>query len=290
MKSVAIICFNRPELLKSCIESLLNAEKVNDFHKILIFQKGNKDVAQIVNSYRTSFETVIEIERTGTPTQNINANRYLAYSVAFENLHSDYSIVLEDDVQISPDALSFADFVFNEYRKDKRFRAFNFGSGAERSPDLENSYSKVRYALQGPASLLPRGSWDYFDKKILEKKSQYEIFDGTFESYIQTGFVIMPNNSRYVDNGYNGTHTASYNSTDYFKKLENSWVGIETRLIGLPLRKDINLNWRRDCKIYSSRFNPYYELRNYFVFNRENKVLSTPLNMFRVIKKSLFKQ
>jgi len=289
MNSVAVICFNRPELSQKCIESLLNADEINKFHKILIFQKGNKEVEKVLNTYRNSFETFIEIQRNGTPTQNINANRYLAYSVAFENLHSDYTIVLEDDVQISADALAFADFVYNKYRRDKKFRAFNFGSGIKRSLEVEDSYSKVRYALQGPASLLPSTSWNHFDKRKLMKKSRFEIFDGTFETYIQTGFVIMPNNSRYIDFGYKGTHSNSYAETDYFKKLQDSWVGAEKRYLTLPIRKDMNQNWRKDCQKYRSFYNIYYLIRDYFVFNRENFIIGGSLAIFRKIKKLILK-
>jgi hypothetical protein len=285
MKTVAVICFDRPTLTEKCLHSLFAAAEVEEFRKILIFQKGNKEVQRIVDSFRDSFDLVTEVNRSGNSTQNINANRYLAYSIAFDNLHSDYLIVLEDDVQISYDALFFADRVFRDFCKDKMFRAFNFGSGVERNQSLASSYSKVRYALQGPASLLPKKSWEYFDKKLLEKKSKYEIFDGTFETYIQSGFVIMPNNSRYVDNGYSGTHTASYDSTDYFKKLERSWIGLEKTALNKPYKKNINLNWRKDCKTYNGFHNPYFYLRNYVVLNRDRFVFGFGLKIYRLIRK-----
>lgn len=289
MKTIAVICFDRPLLTNECLDSLFAAAEIDNFYKILIFQKGNKEVQKIVENHRNSFNFVVEVERAGNATQNINANRYLAYSIAFENLYSDYLIVLEDDVQISFDALFFADRVFDKYCDDRMFRAYNFGSGVKRNPSLYNSYSKVRYGLQGPASLLPRKSWEHFDKKVLEKKSKYEIFDGTFETYIQSGFVIMPNNSRYVDNGYNGTHALSYESTDYFKKLESSWVGLEKIDLNVPFKRNISLNWRIDCIAYKRSHDPYFYVRNFIVFHRERFLIGTLLKVYRTIKKLLTK-
>ena len=289
MKTIAVICFDRPALTKKCLESVFAAAHIEDFHKILIFQKGNEEVKHLLESYKDSFNVIVEVERTGNSTQNINSNRYLAYSIAFDNLYSEFLIVVEDDVQISFDSLFFADKVYCQHRNDKKFRAFNFGSGVERSNSLTNSYSKVRYSLQGPASLLTRKSWESFDKKVLEKKSQYEIFDGTFETYIQSGFVIMPNNSRYIDNGYNGTHALSYESTDYFRKLEKSWLGLEEIELIQPVMKNIDLNWRKDCKIYNRFHNPYFFLRNFFVFNREKFPFGFLLTRYRSIKKFITK-
>jgi hypothetical protein len=290
MKSVAVICYSRAELADNCIKSVINAEKITEIYKILIFQKGNQDVQEVVNTHRSKFDLVVEVAREGNSTQNINANRYLAYSIAFDNLFSDYLMVFEDDVQISRDAIFFADAIFNEYKRDKKFRAFNFGSGIEFSEGLVHSYSKVRYALQGPASLIPRRTWDHFDKKKLASKSKWEIFDGTFETYIQSGFVVMPNNSRYIDFGYEGTHAKTTDNSNYFTKLEKSWVGAHMIPLIVPSKKNMDLLWRKDCKIYKSRYNFYFAVRNYFVFRRDKFAIGMFLFIFRKIKSKFDQQ
>ena len=289
MKALAIICYERAELANNCIESVMDSAKSDEIYKILLFQKGNLEVEEVVNRHRHKFDLVVEVSRSGNSTQNINANRYLAYSIAFDNLFSKYLMVFEDDVQISKDALFFADEIFNKYKNDKKFRAFNFGSGIEFNENLVHSYSKVRYALQGPASLLPRRTWDHFDKKALEAKSQWEIFDGTFETYIQSGFVIMPNNSRYVDFGVEGTHSKATNYSNYFDKLEKSWVGRQEIPLIEPVNCNMDLKWRKDCKTYKSRDNVYFGIRNYAVFRRENYFLSVILFLFRKTKSLLAK-
>jgi len=275
MKSIVIICYSRPELLTNCIDSVLRARDNEKFSKIIIQQTGNIEVAKVVEKYRGQFDQVIQVDRSGSATENISRNRYLAYQVSFDQLQSDYSIVLEDDVEISEDALVFADEMHMKYRGNKNFRAVNLGSGVKFEESNMFTFSRVRYALHGPASMIPRSSWNLISAKGIERLVSKGIFDGVIECLIKTGFVIMPNVSRYKDFGYIGTHSDESNQSSYFSKL------LESSSTGLPLADKefsesfIDQNWRSDCVRYRPYAKLHYLIRALIIFNSDKQPFKT---------------
>lgn len=275
MKSIVIICYSRPELLINCIERVLRAKGNEEFSKIIIQQTGNIEVTKVVEKYRAQFDQVIQVDRNGMATENISRNRYLAYQVSFEQLQSDYSIVLEDDVEISEDALVFADEMYVKYGEKKNFRAVNLGSGVKFEEANRFTFSRVRYALHGPASMIPRSSWNLISAKGIERLVSKGIFDGVIECLIKTGFVIMPNVSRYKDFGYIGTHSDEGNQSDYFSKLR------ESSAPGLPLATKefsesfIDQNWRSDCVRYRPYAQLHYSIRALIIFNSDKQPIKT---------------
>lgn len=280
-KVIAVIGHSRSNLLENCIQSLISATNHEMFTKILIIQRGHSEVEEIARKYQEIFNLVLIVNRNGSPTENISLNRYLAYTIGFEQYLAEYVTVLEDDVEISSDALIFSDVIFEKYKENRDFRAVNFGSGIPFDRANLGTYSRVRYALQGPASLLPKRSWDNFSLRKLIKRAEVEIFDGTFETYIQTGFVVMPNVSRYCDFGIGGTHCAIGTTSDYFIKIRSSWAGrgvFEPETFHEYFRDQ---NWRHDCKKYMMQSNFYYKLRHYVIYNRQRPILNILLVAFR---------
>jgi hypothetical protein len=266
---------------------MLDAAESNSYTRILFQQLGDPEVSSVVEKYRENFDHVIQINQSGNATQNISKNRYLVYSIIFDHLLLDTATVLEDDIEISYDALAFSKSIYEKYHKDKSFRAINFGSGIPREKGCSQHYSKVRYALQGPASLMPKLTWNHFSLSKLIMKSESEIFDGTLEPYIQSGFVIMPNSSRYRDLGISGTHADPSLPTEYFAKLEASWLGPKVIKLEIPVRFDQDQNWRSDCVTYDSRLDLYYYFRAWFVFNSNSKGIEYLLLAFRKAKSLL---
>jgi hypothetical protein len=283
-KVLAIICHSRPELLENCLESLFRAAGIQSYRLILIQQIGNSAVSEVVRRHKSEFDLVIEVKRSGDPIQNISENRYLAYQTGFDHFSAEFMIVLEDDVQISQDSLVFAEAVFDRFKRQSDFRGFNFGSGIPYSQENAETFSKVRYALQGPASLMTKKTWKHYDPDELLKKAEYEIFDGTIETYIQSGFVVMPNASRYCDFGFMGTHATGDPSTGYFTKLSASWVGLHHQNFVFPRENYLDQNWRHDCIEYKRWQNPYFLLRDWAVFHRENTFINCLLQFVRSLK------
>ena len=285
---LAIICFNRAELLEGCIKSVLEASNSKGYTRILFQQGKDPSVSAVVEKYRLEFDHIFQVSREGNSTQNISKNRYFVYSFIFDHLDLDTATVLEDDVEITHDSLDFSHSAHQIYKDSRNYRAFNFGSGIPRTKGDRSEYSLVRYALQGPASLLPKSSWRHFSLDDLILKSDSEIFDGTLEPYMQTGFIIMPNSSRYRDLGRSGTHASPETHTEYFSKLENSWHGLGVLPPVMPSRRDQDQNWRADCVTYRSFYNPYYHIRAWAVFKSGKWPVRYCLLLFRKIKKTLF--
>lgn len=290
VKCLAIICFNRPELLKKTIASVLKAHNISEFKLVLVHQVGNSDVAEIVKNHENAFDLTIKILRDKeSSTFNISRNRYLCYEVAFRILQSDYVIVLEDDVEIAPDTLDFANHAFEKYKTRRDFRGVNLGNGIPFSDKTQASYSLLRYSILGPASLMPLSTWNTFKIARLMKKSHNEIFDGTLEPFYQSGFVVTPNNSRYIDHGVIGTHSSGNPDDEYFKRLQRSWVGLDFEKTQEYSRVDMRPMWRADCKIYRRRSNPYYLIRYKMNYNSDKKLVFLTLQLLRRFK-NLFPQ
>ena len=56
---LAIICFNRAELLERCILSMFNAAESTSYTRILFQQLGNDEVSKVIERYRSNFDHVI---------------------------------------------------------------------------------------------------------------------------------------------------------------------------------------------------------------------------------------
>ena len=271
MKTLVVICHSRPELLENCIQSIRNAEGSGDYQKILIQQKGNPKVGEVVQRHLDYFDHVIVTDRKLSSTLNISLNRYLAYQMCFDHLESDFAVVLEDDVEIAYDSLIYVQEVFEKNRRKRDFRGVNLGSGIEFEDSNRFTYSKVRYALQGPASMIPRATRMHFSKMGISHLLSKGIFDGAIESYIKTGFVLMPNVSRYMDFGYSGTHSNVETPSAYFSKLAKSSAPYPAVEMKPFIEKYLAQNWRDDCVKYRRPFNVYFKIRELVIFRNEEQ-------------------
>jgi hypothetical protein len=104
------------------------------------------------------------------------------------------------------------------------------------------------------------------------------------ESLIKTGFVIMPNVSRYKDFGFVGTHANGENSTKYFTKLMNSSAPNEATVLKPFTERYVSQNWRKDCVRFRKRDNLHYNIRSLVIFNSDVqpfKVISNCYFLFR---------
>ena len=119
-KYISILGYNRVDLLKMVFEALLCCDGVSDFH-IRVFLDGPKtqsdnDNSQIIKNYFDqsigkkicrSFSLETHVENMG-----VWRNKLYGFSRAFEE-GADYVLLLEDDVLLKPDALTFVDQAFH---------------------------------------------------------------------------------------------------------------------------------------------------------------------------------
>jgi hypothetical protein len=282
---VLIITYMRPNLLLNLIESLEAAGELNMLDIVVIQQIGNEEVKKIVLNFKNKYKNVVvkSIDGSGkNSTENISFNRIEGLRICFEELRADYVIALEDDVQVASDIFEFTKFVMKAHWNKTGFRGVNYGSHELYSDNSSRNYSRVRYGIHGPASAITAKTWTeiYTAKNI--KRSKYIIFDGLFEYYLKTGFMVTPENSRYIDLGYGGTHTSATADNPYFSKLKSSFVGNSIPKNPSYSFNEIEHSWRSDALIYKKWENFKYELLYFFNYRNDNF-------LFHMIERAIYR-
>jgi hypothetical protein len=256
---IAIPTFSRSHELELCLKHIIQANKNFGLPILVVHQIGNKKVTNVLKNYRGSIDYLIELDGAAySPLQNINRNRLLSYEIGFNWLDLDWVLVVEDDVLIAKDSINFIDMVMNKYYRFPGFRGVNLGSRIPKNNSNKQTYSKLRFGINGQASAITQRTWNYYNQKKLMRNSSRYPFDGEFEPFLKSGFMVTPNASRLKDIGWNGTHAPKDPNDRYFKESEASWVGSENLgLDGYSLKNSPH-NWRNDIKIYRWFSTPWY--------------------------------
>jgi len=206
---IVVLCYRRTEHLKKVLEGLEQAFLVETFTFVFVVQDPIDSVLNIINSSKLQNKIVLEIEGSNylSAAQAINGNLATGLKYAFQTLNSRFTIVLEDDIVISKDALCFFLQVNERFIKDRNFRGVNGFSQEFGSDHLQNSVTRINYGL-GWGWAIPERTY----KKIIGywKGSENEHWDFIFEPFIRTGYVVNPYRSRIWNIGfdYSATHTA----------------------------------------------------------------------------------
>ena len=274
MKTILIIGFSRPNLLENCIKSVLNCNLHESFKKVIITQRGMIETKEVVDKYQKAFNVVLEIDGSDLETrENITRNRILGYSICFNNLKSDLCIALEEDVEISQDTLQFTNHIFNLYNEDSQFRGINFGSLIPYSDEAAHTYSKQRFGMNGPASAIPLKTWSQLVERNLITYRKEDLFDGMFEFYLKTGYMVTPNNSRYIDNGFVGSHTNSDPNSEFFLKIRGSYMKKNLPMNSIYNEMPMEQGWRKDQIIYR-KMDTFYYFISYVLHKNRKKIWS----------------
>jgi len=194
---------------------------------VIVHQVGNRMTAKAIEDFLSRNSNSILIQINGSQrssTENISFNRHLGLKFCFETLSAEYVVALEDDVEVSIDIFNFTKFVMRKYSKNRNFRGINYGSFEPHGDQSSLYYSKVRFGVHGPASTITKMTWKRLNVPRVREKLTRLLYDGVFEYFCKTGFMITPENSRFLDIGYNGTHTPGV-SDPYFHKMASSFVG-----------------------------------------------------------------
>ncbi|NBO62339.1 MAG: glycosyltransferase [Flavobacteriia bacterium] len=261
LKSIVITGFNRPRLLENCLESVFNARGSQNFKKIVFLQYGDDKSRKVIENYADSLDTLIGTHPSGKSVDaRITNNRLTGLFLGFEYWKSEYVVSLEDDVSISEDALEFIESCYERYSKNRKFRGVNLGSKLPFTEREKTTFSLLRYGIHGPASMITRETWNRLNVKKLLKHDEI-IFDAQIEFELKSGFMATPNCSRYLDQGFQGTHFIGSETDEYFWKLSGSFVGDRVPENSQYTLRNLEPNWRKDCKTYTSRNNYYYSLK-----------------------------
>ncbi len=261
--SIGIATFSRAKELDQCLESVVNARNDRDIPLIVLHQSGHESVDKVVNKWRSEIQILLRVEALGkTPLENINLNGIILRDLAFRHLNSDWFLGIEEDVVIGGDSINFVESMMKQYVRYPGFRGVNLGSAISRNNASESTYSRIRYGLQGQAGAIPRKVWQRFDTSQLVRQSSQVGLDAMLERYLKTGFMCWPNLSRYIDRGWNGTHTPSDSRDAYYENLRESFVNISVDRDLKYIEDSIANPWREDCFIYKPLTTPFHSIRN----------------------------
>jgi hypothetical protein len=249
--AVSIITYRRSKLLDLCLKSVNDAMYKKAYPVYIIIQDALEDDLRVLNKHKSIITEISHIQSKGADVEElINSNRFRAWELPLIEKEHQFVICLEDDVEVAPDIFDFTEQVLKQNIDFKNFWGINYGS-FEKPADL-GSYSRLRFGLHGPASLISSKSFKRFKMQRLQKFKGAIPWDSWVEPLMKTGFVATSNVSRYRDNGFSGTHATIQNHSKYFQQLNNSF---ENNAPKSPLEyknKDIEHKWRGDCLIYSS--------------------------------------
>ena len=260
---MSIISYNRSLLLDSCLESVGRAMGERKIPIYLVLQDAANQDEKVVEKYKNQISEIVHVRSENLDTEElINNNRIKAWEFALiENSH-DYVICLEDDVEVSKDIFDFTEQVLEQNVNLSDFRGINYGSFETDAG--AGTYSRIRYGLHGPASLISRETAKRFKLRKLRKFHGRIAWDSWVEPILKKGFLATSNLSRYRDNGINGTHTSTGDNTNYFRKLNASFE-IGQRIESMEIANfDVEHSLRKDCDIYRSKDRFKYS-RKYFL-------------------------
>ena len=264
--NISIITHNRPDLLKKTIQSVLNAVKSRNVHINIVWQQPDdstlESTRRVIDKYSDHFEKIEFQQKTHSiPEDNIDAARLKALEMAFLDPSIKYAVVLEDDVCLADDAFDFIESIIAKHGTKKAFRGVNFGSKEINS--VAEGYSKNRYGIHGPASMITRRTFIRSGLSNSCGKTLPKTWDAFIESYLKTGYMVTPNLSRYIDLGINGTHANASNS-EYFSGLRKSF-----KVLSETKREKLNYSlmqiphtWRHDCVHFNGVETPLYLLKH----------------------------
>jgi hypothetical protein len=278
--SIGVATFSRADDLNRCLDSIVKARNGRALPLVVLHQQGHDEVTQVIKYWRSEIQVLLEVDALGTtPLQNININAILLRNLAFQELQADWFLGIEEDVVIGGDSITFIETMMNRYWKTPGFRGVNLGSAIPRSSGSEVNYSRIRYGLHGQAGAIPKGVWAHFETSRLLKGSNQIGLDAMLERYLKTGFMCWPNLSRYVDNGWNGTHTPKDSNNEYYENLRQSFIDLSSDIDFMYLENSVDNPWREDCFKYKKYSTPYHFIKNYALHILHAKIRAINLRL-----------
>ena len=200
-------------------------------NKIFLVQKSGVNLTEIIDKRKDKKTTVIEIPpASNSALVNINMNRWNSQIIAFDLMQSDWSLVLEEDIQLSLQAISFVTHLMNLYFYDEDFRGINLGS-YETSGSI-GEYSLVNQGLHGQGSALTSKTWKQIKNQVRPIDLGKYAYDWLVEPVYRDGFVLVPNRSLFIDHGWSmPTHAPSDPKAPHYEKLAASFVDSGSALV-----------------------------------------------------------
>ncbi|MFM1951237.1 MAG: hypothetical protein RJA33_31 [Actinomycetota bacterium] len=260
--AVVIITFNRNALLEICLQSVKSAFLSQAYPLYVVVQDLNSEDQNVLQKFSSIITQVFSVESGSQSKEKlINDNRVLAWDIALIQQGHEYVLCLEDDVEVAEDIMNFSEKVIRQNSDNPSFFGINYGS--YEINQRPNTYSKLRYGIHGPASLISQRSFLRMKTKRLNYLQGLIAWDSWVEPIAKIGYMATSNTARYIDHGVNGTHTSEFHDRAYFEKLLLSYNVTKLNKSLEVINLEAVHTWRDDCVNYKSSDNLKYRLKLY---------------------------
>lgn len=222
MKTLSLTAFNRPQYLKQTLASLKVALQHVKYDKLFIQVDPKNGEVQYLCKQIDFIETDLVINKTRF---GVRQNPYVLLTRVFDLNKSDFNVYLEEDMLLSPDALSFCDFYYENYKDNQTFlccNMYNYNSTKEYPNELGLSSDFVALGV----GMLPFQWTNYFQKYWFDENIRHEMkvdeggiggWDWSIRACMKKFHlkVLAPRLSRSKHLGEHGT----YCDTECFNKM-----------------------------------------------------------------------
>ena len=253
--SVLLITHKRVTELRQVIESLESAWTAEYKTINVILHKDAKNVRKEIERIPVTRRNIIEVERFNSLNARsaINSNVHDGLRASFLDNEIDYVTVIEDDICVRRDFLKFNAEIIHKNIKNHDFMGINGFSAAEFNGDKDDVYGKFRYGF-GWGWTISRLTWDKLNDFWTGNENVH--WDAYIESFLKTGYVVMPHNCRIQNLGFGETATHTREIPEIAVPMGKSLLDINNPSINIKLKEEVfNLNWRKDCLIFLSSEN-----------------------------------
>ena len=195
-KCIVLVCFNRPDKLSETLACLKQTKQIERWKLVVVRQISDDPncphVAQIIDAidWIETTHLTTQYNTTETVVAKISKNVFNGLSYSFNTLKSDMSVLVEDDICLGYDALTFFETIINRYNDDPYFYAVNGFSYKTDAANLKFSYSKFRFGV-GNGWAISKKKWDSFYKKKWPSIHQ-NGFDTGLETNIKLATLLCP--------------------------------------------------------------------------------------------------
>lgn len=261
-KAILVATYNKTDELRLTLEHIANCQDYLYHQLVIIYHAEVLETSRYVEGLNITNLTRIATDGSSrSKLENINKNRIDGLDYCFEKLGVDYVVAIEDDVLCGYDTLVFCAKMIERYQHKTRFRGVNLGSKEIYEDDRRHQYGLFRYGLFGQGGAITKQVWQRIKSLNLLNEISKDGFDYLVEHFYKSGFVVMPRCSRYIDIGWNGTHSPKDQNNEYYLSLKASWIGVAPVLPSQYCVGVFEYKWRYDCVPYQGKEDLKYALK-----------------------------
>lgn len=283
---VLVLAFSRAESLDLTLASIL-AGLPTEYRLVVVRQVGHDDVAAVVEKYRPFISVLVETDGSEPSTaQNIALNRLVGWRTAFDCLGAPWVVTFEDDVTVSRDTFAFVDFAMRKFGGRRLFRGINLGSQL-RLAHTENTFDLVRFGVVGQGSAMPLRAWRALQSPVRLRRLREGHWDAAIEWFSRSGFTVVPNRSRYLDRGCDGSHMNLSTDSAYFEAVEQSFLDQPVEATSDFRFKRVGYLWRADLRPFHVMSTPVFLLIGWMQERRDAPLVAKLFGIARVLRTSI---